>query len=516
MFRPIQFPNKIESLVRFVEETAPGHIIEATLAKLRGGISPKELLTAGALAVTRSTELPPEHHGGPVHPICGIHAVYETSQRLSGELALMPIVQHTSLCNKHVHSPQMGPYILPEIVPLESKGEAIASYHVGYSDTAPDVAYNGDKGNGLDATEEAFVDSIRTRKASAAEQYCLWLLENLPTGRVLDLLLPAAISRNNIDDHYFLFPMFTARALDCIGWEWAPVLMRPVVRYQARNPFALRAGGTIDFSAVEALLDEYKLLEIDIPPCTSEKETGAIGELASQIAACYQHLETIDPIAKALANGMSMEGAGEALSIGAATIYLSSSYGNPMDVHLHTGANTRRYLLKMEGVGLRNKLLALLTGVTGPECAIGEELRVWSPHPDSHTLATLPQRSQSELLAAISESIEDQPLSDWKITGVGDLIAPPEVQEPILLAQQYASKGYDPEALFVQMAGLICQDDFTEMHALKHHQAMVEEYYSTREPFCALHLVSAVKSAALILGGREHTVYQRARELLKT
>ena len=242
MFRPIQFPNKIESLVRFVEETAPGHIIEATLAKLRGGISPKELLTAGALAVTRSTELPPEHHGGPVHPICGIHAVYETSQRLSGELALMPIVQHTSLCNKHVHSPQMGPYILPEIVPLESKGEAIASYHVGYSDTAPDVAYNGDKGNGLDATEEAFVDSIRTRKASAAEQYCLWLLENLPTGRVLDLLLPAAISRNNIDDHYFLFPMFTARALDCIGWEWAPVLMRPVVRYQARNPFALRAG----------------------------------------------------------------------------------------------------------------------------------------------------------------------------------------------------------------------------------------------------------------------------------
>jgi len=35
------------------------------------------------------------------------------------------------------------------------------------------------------------------------------------------------------------------------------------------------------------------------------------------------------------------------------------------------------------------------------------------------------------------------------------------------------------------------------------------------ESFCGLHLVSAVKSAALILGGREQTVYQRARELLR-
>src|SRR5437763_16584898 len=30
------------------------------------------LLTASALAVTRSTEMPPGHHGGPLHPLAGL------------------------------------------------------------------------------------------------------------------------------------------------------------------------------------------------------------------------------------------------------------------------------------------------------------------------------------------------------------------------------------------------------------------------------------------------------------
>ena len=108
MFKGIVFRDEVEDLVQFVEETDPSEIIERTLDKLRAGTPAVDLLRAGALAVCRSTELPPEHHGGPVHPICGIHGVYNTSRRLSGEMAFMPIVQHVALCNNHVHSPQMG------------------------------------------------------------------------------------------------------------------------------------------------------------------------------------------------------------------------------------------------------------------------------------------------------------------------------------------------------------------------------------------------------------------------
>ena len=48
-------------------------------------------------------------------------------------------------------------------------------------------------------------------------------------------------------------------------------------------------------------------------------------------------------IASALARGLSLDGAGEALSIGAAGLFTRSLGGNPMDVlHLHTSINLRR------------------------------------------------------------------------------------------------------------------------------------------------------------------------------
>jgi hypothetical protein len=64
-------------------------------------------------------------------------------------------------------------------------------------------------------------------------------------------------------------------------------------------------------------------------------------------------------MAKALAGRISLEGGGEALSIGAAGLFLRSLGGNPMDVHLHNSVNLRRYLLRLEGISLKNKLLLL-------------------------------------------------------------------------------------------------------------------------------------------------------------
>jgi len=185
MFKPVQFPPEVETLVRFVEETDPGDIVDATLTKLRQGVAPVDLLRAAVLATCRSTELPPEHHGGPVHPVCGVHGVYHTSRRLQGEMAFLPIVQHLALCNNHIHSPQMGPYIMPHMEPLESRGEEIGSYHI------TDPLSSREDLNNLSATEEALVKSIGVRKASAAEQYYLWLQQRRSPGEILARALSA-------------------------------------------------------------------------------------------------------------------------------------------------------------------------------------------------------------------------------------------------------------------------------------------------------------------------------------
>jgi hypothetical protein len=90
---------------------------------------------------------------------------------------------------------------------------------------------------------------------------------------------------------------------------------------------------------------------------SGENGTGAIGELGEAIVTVDVFADIPVLMAKALAGGISLEGAGEALSIGAAGLFLRSVGGNPMDVHLHTSINLRRSLLRLDGIGLKNKLM---------------------------------------------------------------------------------------------------------------------------------------------------------------
>jgi hypothetical protein len=135
-------------------------------------------------------------------------------------------------------------------------------------------------------------------------------------------------------------------------------------------------------------------------------------------------------LASALVDGLSLEGAGEALSIGAAGLFLRSLTGNPMDVHLHTSVNLRRYLLQLDGLSQRNKLMALLLWHTGPEVRSTQRRMQPGPQPDPAAVAALPYRTQEELLDALAESIYQQPPIDWAtVTNLGQVRAVPEVRE---------------------------------------------------------------------------------------
>ncbi len=512
MFKAIEFQSDVEEMVRFVEETDPADIVAKTYQKLKAGSSGGGLLRASTLAVVRSTELPPQHHGGPVHPVCGVHAVQNVSERLTGELSFLPIIQHTVLCNNHVHSIQMGPYLMPVIEPMPGVPGDIGSFHISDTDLTEGMSAEQKRAStGIEATKGAFHKSLRAMQAPAAEHYYLWLLEHLSHAEAIDQLLPLAIARNGLDDHNFLFPVYTARALDCIGWEWAGVLCRAAVRFQARRaPRLIR--NEYDFADIEALIKEHRLLDIDIPDHSNPAESDQIIQLGLALGKSKVYLRNSEVMAEALAAGLSLEGAGEALSIGAAAAYLSTSYGNPMDSHLHTGTNNRRYLLNQTGVSLENKLLGLLTGFTGPEVMLAERLLNWEDNLNGDVSRS--DQSQEQLLNAIIESIEGQPWIDWRKVGVAQTVAPDSVKETLTLARQYADKGYDAKVYFDQLAEIACRDDFTEMHALKHFQAIADEYYATRAECQWLHMVAAAKSAAIVHLGREHRVYEQAKSLI--
>src|SRR6185295_16442935 len=175
----------------------------------------------------------------------------------------------------------------------------------------------------------------------------------------------------------------------------------------------------------EALIEEHQLLSRIYRQKTGDDESAVIGELGEAIARIDVFADIPVLMAKALSNGISLEGAGEALSIGAAGLFMRSLCGNPMDVHLHTSVNLRRFLLRQDGISLKNKLMLLLTWQSGPEIRSTATRMEPYPQPDMEAVAALPPRTQEELLDAIRHSIYNQPPVDVSTVNLGTLRAVP-------------------------------------------------------------------------------------------
>jgi hypothetical protein len=500
----IQYPDTIEPLVQFIEETPPAEIVDLALAKLRAGVPAQTMLTASALAVVRSSDLPPGHHGGPLHPLAGLYAITKLSERLDSEQSFLPIVQHVALSNKHIHDPVTSPFSLLEFTPLDADRAKVSRT----ADLAADGSGDVSDASGVEATKAAFLKACSRGESNKADHLFLWLWDHIPKMEAFDLLLTVAVPKNSLDDHYFIFPSNTWRALEIYGDEHLKTLMRPAVRYVARFPTHRVV------PAVDAIIDELDLMNIELREKTGDDETAKIGEIGEAIGRVEKYTDIPRLLGQALVDGLSMEGAGEALSIGAAGLFLRSQTGNPMDVHMHTSANLRRWLLKLDGLSRRNRLLILLLWHTGPEVMSTQYRMVPAPQPDPAAVAALPHRSQADLLEAITQSIYHQPPTDWStVTNLGKMIAVPEVRDTVNLAQQYVNLRYDPDVLIKRLAEIVCHDSFTEMHAFKHHQAIFEEFRNTRDPWRWMHLVCGAQAAAISFG-KNMEIYEDALDLM--
>jgi hypothetical protein len=422
--------------------------------------------------------------------LAGLYAISKTVERLEGEQRFVPVLQHVALTNKHINHPAMGPYQLLDFA-AEDTG-------------------------GFEAAKTAYLMAVQRGEWNKGDHLFQWMWKNAPQNEVFDLLMSVAIPKNFHDDHYFMFPgtMWRAFETGVLDKELLPVLMRPVVRFVTRSPVAPNNPMPSPLPAIEALIEEHQLLNRILRQRTGEDETSAIGELGEGIGRVDVFADIPKLMAKALADGLSLEGGGEALSIGAAALFLRSQGGNPMDVHLHTSVNLRRWLLRRDGLSIRNKILLLLTWQSGPEIRSTATRMAPAPRPDMAAIGKLPPHTQDELLDAIAYSVYHQPPTDWStVTNLGLMQAVPEVEETMNLATRYMKSGYDPQALIGRLAEIVCHDNFTEMHAFKHHQSIVEEYHATREPWRWMHLVCGARAAAISFG-KNMSVYEEYLELL--
>ena len=238
----VRYSDAIEPLVQFIEDTSPDEILDRALEKLRAGVPTETMLMASALAVTRSTEMPPGHHGGPLHPLAGLYAISKTVERLQGEERFLPVLQHVALTNKHINHPAMGPYSLFEFEPEDA--------------------------GGVEATKAAFLNAVGRGEWNKADHLYQWLWDNAPRIEAFDLLLSVAIPKNFHDDHYFMFPGTVWRAFETgvLDQEFFKTVMRPVVRFVTRSPVAPNNPMPSPLPQIEALIEEHRIVEAHLSP----------------------------------------------------------------------------------------------------------------------------------------------------------------------------------------------------------------------------------------------------------
>jgi len=493
MVRLVSFDPATEERVRFVEETPRDEIVARTVARLDAGEDPRALVAAAALAVSRSTELPVDHHGGPIHPVAGIHAVCGMMERLEGGDRRLPVLQCVALANKHVNLPSMGPAAM-----------------IVFDDLKTDVTAE----KALKRLETALHD----HEPRLAERAVTLACAKASRGQILDTLLPEAIRRNSLDDHYFLYCLYAFRALDAIGWEHGAILLRPAMRYLSRH-HSFDAYGEFSresvqegihyydrFGELEALIAQYGLDETRVPQATGAHEDAAVAALADEIGATDVISSLPEAIARAMGKGLSLEGTIEAISIGGGRIFLRSHSNNPFDVHIHTGAAARRYLIGFPEVAFRQKVLSLLGWPWTYEIRYLDHTLTWGWQ-EGH--GALEQASGPALLERIEGCILG--IDGYDVTNlpvaINNLVAPDGVREAVRLAESYVRAGHDTEALFRLTTRLVCREDASEMHAYKLQQAAWDEHRACRAPHNWVHAVSAVKQAAVAAPTGPHRVW---------
>ena len=500
----VQYPETIEPLVQFIEQTPPSEILDRTLEKLRAGVAPNTMLTASALAVVRSADLPPGHHGGPLHPLAGLHAITNLVGRLEGEDRFLPILQHVALSNKHINDPVTSPFSLLEFAPLDPTGTDTSRA----ADLANDGSGETITSEGVEAAKEAFLKACSRGEALKADHIFLWLWDHVPAIEAFDLLMSVALPKNALDDHYFLFPGYLWRGLETLGTEHLKVLFRPAVRYVARFP-AQRVVPEVD-----GLIEEHGLLTRILRQRSGDDETAKIGELGEG----HPRLQGLlgDPQAdRAGAGRWAVAGRRRRGAVDRRRRTVPALADRQPDgrapAHQRQPAALPDPARRLQH---EEQAADLLLWHTGPEVKSTQYRMEDTIQPDMDAVAALPHRSQEDLLEAITQSIYTQPPTDWrKVSNLGQMRAVPEVKATVNLAQQYVELRYDPKVLIQRLAEIVCHDSFTEMHAFKHHQAVIEEFYATREPWRWMHLVCGCQAAAVSFG-KNMTIYEDILELM--
>ena len=466
----------LEPLVRIMQETPVAKLLPLLAEKLRAGTDLKQLVAAGALANART--FGGEDYVG-FHTIMALAPSFHMALEMPAEQQALPVfkvlyrntnrIQESGGAKREVLHP-----VSPE---------------AGDTNLAPGLRLRAAARDKDVARAEAIFASIAVTPEDA-----------------FDALLHEVQDETEV--HRVVLPYRAWDLLGLIGREHATTLLRQSVRYCVKAEKSWAAGRSRELLA--NLLEEHKLLTA--APGTRTAEDKWVEELGMTIFKATPE-QAATATAAALAEGMTPDAVGEAISLAANQIILrdhgrpprdevpgkplGSVHGDSIGVHACDSANAWRQMARVARP--RNTFACLILGayqVALDRAERGGDFLNWEPLPLARHVESVKTTDPAGLLRELDEAIR------------GNLQA-----RASALAQCYGQQGHEPRALFDLLRRYAISEDGA-LHAEKYYRTVSEEFAATRPAFrwrqlCALARVTASEY------GRPAPGMAEARELLK-
>ena len=463
-----------EPLVALMQDTPADKLLPLLVEKVKGGTGLGGLVAAAALANART-------FGG--EDYTGYHAF----------MALVPSYQMAR--------------------EMPDGREALPVLKVLYRNTSRIQQYGGSKREQLHPVEAAEVpqdhpggELLReaTRKADmdGAERTFAALAKG-PVGEAYNHLQYSI--QDEIDVHRVVLAWRSWAILELTGQEQARNLLRQSVRFCVYQEREIGKNKPEIRTLLPKLLDQYRLLG---RPLGKREADDAWVEHLAEVVYGGGRAKAADAVAAALAEGMSPEAVGEAISLAANRLVLcdpgrnksqvqpgkpeGSVHGASVGVHASDSANAWRNIARVSNE--RNTVASLIVGAYHTAGQTGGQMK--QPHPLPEQLEKVKTGDADALLRDAEAAIREK-----------------DQARVCALVQRYGEAGGAPRPVFDLLLRYGVSEDGA-LHAEKYYRTVTEEFAATRPAFRWRQLVALARVTASEYG-QPAPGYAEACKLLK-
>ncbi len=464
----------LEPLVALMQETPADRLLPAVMERIKSGMELRRIVAAAALANAR-TFGGQDYEG--YHALMALAPAFQMSGEMSGAKRALPVMKVLYRNTNHIQ--QMGGASHEVLHPVEPAGLAAG-------------------GSGAEALREA----TRRRDVDGAERTLVALASGSLEEAYNDLQY---IVQDYADVHRVVLAWRSWALLELTGEEHASTLLRQSVRFCCDEEEHVRKQGNEPLrSLLPRLLERIGSRGQSNRP--SQPDDQWVENLSQTIYASTRE-QAAEAVALALADGISPETIGEAISLAANQLVLhdpgrrkedsaakpkGSVHGASVGVHASDAANAWRNISRVSN--RRNMLASLIVGAYHTAGQSG------GLNPNAYPFAEHSEKIQSvepdALLpeAEIAIKASDQTRACALIHRYGQIARPSRPVFDMLLRYALSEDG--------------------ALHAEKYYRTVTEEFATTRPAFRWRQLAALARVTASEYGFPAPGMAQ-ARELLK-